>query len=128
MAIRKLPDGSMLDTDTGALIGGDPAREAAARRISEATGGYRAPVRNKGQQVMDVNVVDGKHMIAPVNNLAISPYSAMGDDVAAAAIPATVVKPPMSDGMKRMLLVGGIVAAAYGITWLNGKMKSKGKK
>lgn len=115
MPFRRLPDGSMLDTDTGALVGSDLAREAAARQISERAG-YRKPVVSKGQQIMDVTQVDGKNVITPVERLAISPYSAMGE---------TPGVKTMSDSTKRLLMIGGVLAAAYGFIWVQNKFKGK---
>jgi len=108
MAIRTLPDGSKLDTDTGDLLDTNPTREAAARRASGPMN-PRAPIPNKGQQIMQVRQTpSGKTTIAPVQQLAISPNSAMGE---------------VSDTTKRMMLTGLIVAAAFGAVWFNSKMK-----
>jgi hypothetical protein len=128
MTIRRLPDGSVLNTDTGDLMVMDAEREAAARRISERSGGYKAPVRNKGQQVMQVTQVGKQVVLEPVTKLAVSQYSALGE-ASAPTTAAAAPKPAMSDSMKRLMLMGGLVAAAYGVVWVSSKMgKGKGKK
>lgn len=123
MALRKLPDGSVLDMETGDLLNYDPAREAAGRRISEAAGQIRPrsnqptrPIPNRGQQitpVVEFNTIQGKqHLLQPrKQETALNPFElGLGT---------------MSDGTKRMLLTGAIVAAAFGAVWLNSKLNKK---
>lgn len=117
MALRTMPDGSTLDTETGTLSGFNPAREAAAKAISNRAGTYQPSIPNRGQQiakVVEVQTPTGpKVMHQPAAQLlAVSPNSGMGT---------------LSDSAKRMLLTGLIVAGAFGAVWLNGKLKSKPK-
>ena len=130
MALRKLPDGSMLDEETGTLVNYDAQREAAGRRISEQSGHIRPragqpqrPIPNRGQQITPVVQVvtpqGNQHMIQPRRQeLTVNPFE-LGLGAAAPA--------PMSDNAKRLILTGAIVAAAFGAVWLNGKLNKKGE-
>jgi hypothetical protein len=131
MALRKLGDGSIYDTDTGNLVSYDVQREAAARRISEQSGHIRPranqpqqPIPNRGQQIQRVQQVVGPQgqaqtMIQPrPQSLAVNPY-----ELGMGASPL----PVMSDGAKKVLLTGLIVGGAFAAVWLNGKLNRKPK-
>lgn len=135
MAVRKMPDGSMLDLDTGVLSGYDVNREMAAREVSARSGaripgapaGMRTGIAqqpgpgmanpNRGQQQTPIVMVPGPNggqvsMIRPDPNLLrVNPF-----ELGVGA---------MSDTTKRFVLVGLIVAGAAGAVWLNRKMAAK---
>ncbi len=132
MPLKRLGDGSFLDTDTGVLSGYDPAREAAGRRITAQMGhlpSQRAQAKQQQQPVMNKSAANNpgvvvqdpatggvKKIIRPDSSLLVNPYE-LG--VGASIIPA------MSDTTKRIVLTAGIVAAALGAVWLNNKFKHK---
>lgn len=135
MPLRKMPDGSLLDTDTGMLSGYDVQKENAGREIARRSGQLRgsnsgpqgtlqpAPspnsaLPNRGQQMTPVVVVQGPNgpqtMIRPsAQPLALNPFElGMG---------------AMSDTTKKMLGVGLVIGGAFGAVWLMNKLKGKKK-
>ncbi len=131
MTLKRLGDGSFLDTETGVLSGYDPQREAAGRRITAQLGQLpqqkaqaRQPVMNKsaannpGVVVQDPATGGVKKIIRPdANLLVVSPYEmGMGSMI-----------PAMSETTKKVVLTGAIVCAALGAVWLNNKFKHKPK-
>jgi hypothetical protein len=115
--LRRLPDGSLLDTDTGTTSFANPSRESMGRSMAIQQGKYQPAVPSKGQQIAKVVEVQQpgqmpKYIQQPVAApLAMNPYElGLG---------------AMSDGTKRMMLTGLIVAAAFGAVWLNKKLGSK---
>jgi hypothetical protein len=135
MAFRKMPDGSLLDLDTGVLSNYDVSREMAARDVSARSGaripgvptGMRTGVAlaptpgmanpNRQQQQTPIVMVPAPNggqmpIIRPDPNLLrVNPFE-LGMGV-------------MSDTTKKFVLVGLIVAGAAGAVWLNRKMSAK---
>jgi hypothetical protein len=137
MAQRKMPDGSLLDTETGVLSNYDVARENSAREIARRSGSLRgqnpantnqgtlqqaptmnSPNANRGQQMTPVVMVPGPHGPQPIirpsgDVLAVKPFElGMG---------------AMSDTTKKVLLIGLVVGGAFGAVWLGNKLKGKKK-
>lgn len=137
MSLRKMPDGSLLDTDTGVLSNFDVAKENAAREIARRSGSLRgqnpantnqgtlqqaptpnSPNPNRGMQMTPVVMVPGPNGPQPIirpssNVLAVKPFElGMG---------------AMSDTTKKVLLIGLVVGGAFGAVWLNNKLRGKPK-
>ncbi len=121
MALRKLGDGTVLDTDTGNLYNYDVRKEAAGRKIAEQAG-MRRPIPNRGQQIQNVSQITqagkpSQTVIQPHSMpLAVNPF-----ELGVGAMPV------MSDTTKRIACVVGIVAVAAGIVYLNKKMDARKK-
>lgn len=125
---RQLPDGSWLNDFTGELKGFDVERESVGRKLAERAG-LRRPQLHPGphpptptQAMVQLPQVSPgqapREIVNPNPNLALNPYELGMGDTAAAPAPAG-----MSDGTKKILMLGGIIAAAAGAVWLTGKMK-----
>lgn len=135
---RQLPDGSWLNDFTGDLKGFDEARESQGRRMAERAGLRRPqtagphPPTPTQRMVQLPQVAPGqapREIIDPQVNLALNPYElGLGDDPAAATPAPAPVVPGMSDTMKRVLLMVGIVGAAWGAVRLQEKFKAGPKK
>lgn len=132
MVMKRLGDGSFLNTDTGELSGFDPAREAAGRRISAQMG--HLPEQRRAAAMPPKHAIDKgstqtpgvvvpnpaggvKKLIRPDASLAVSPY-----EMGFGGLPQI---PQMSETTKKVMLTVGIVAAAFGAAWINNRFKSK---
>lgn len=128
MAWRQLGDGSWWNENTGELRGLDETKEAAARAIAIRQGRYR-PKQAQGNQpgphpptptqtMVALPTIRGPQaIIQPGTNLAVNPYElGLGRQGGFLAGLGT-----MSDSGKRMLAIGGLVAAAVGVVYLERK-------
>jgi hypothetical protein len=126
MAWRQLGDGSWWNENTGELRGLDETKEAAARAIAIRRGQYR-PRQAQGNQPGPHPPTPTQTMVAlpqargvqaiiePQANLAVNPYE-LGLGRQGLGILGT-----MTDTQKRYLAIGGLVAAACGIVYLERK-------
>ena len=127
MAWRQLGDGSWWNENTGELRGLDETKEAAARAIAIRRGQYRPrqTANQPGphpptptQTMVALPTIRGPQaIIQPGTNLAVNPYElGLGRQGGFLAGLGT-----MSDSGKRMLAIGGLVAAAVGVVYLERK-------
>jgi hypothetical protein len=119
--IRRLGDGTFLDTATGMLLGSTPTQTQLNRDTQLRAKGL-TPIVNRGQHIETVVAVGSPKGIQVVlqprvQALAVDPF---GTGMNGLGLFGT-----MSDMTKRFLAVGLIIAAAGGVVWLNGKMKKK---
>ncbi len=127
MPLKRLGDGSFLNTDTGELSGYDPAREAAGRRISAQMGHLPEQRRAAQQPIMNKSAANNPAVVVPTASggekviirpqrdlLAVNPF-----ELGVGALPV------MSDGTKRIVATGAIVALALGVVWVNNRFKAK---
>jgi hypothetical protein len=137
MPKRQMPDGSLLDTETGVLSNYDVAKENAGREIARRSGSLRgqnpahtnqgtlqqAPTPNsanpnRGMQMTPVVMVPGPNGPQPIirpsgNVLAVKPFElGMG---------------AMSDTTKRLLAIGLVIGGTFGAVWVMNKFQGKKK-
>jgi hypothetical protein len=130
MAWRQLGDGSWWNENTGELRGLDETKEAAARAIAIRRGQYRpkqyaAPTGPRPptptQTMVALPQASGvQAIIQPGANLAVNPYElGMGGQSRGMGFLGNMGA--LSDQTKRFIAIGGLVAAACGVVYLERK-------
>ena len=133
MSWRQLGDGSWFNDMTGELRGLDEAREAQGRAIAIRQGRWRPRQQAANvpgphpptptQTMVALPQARGvQAIIEPQANLAVNPYELGLGRGGGGMLGA------MSDNTKRMIAIGGVVAAAFGVVWLEKKFGTSAAK